>query len=86
MDDISPSKRYYLKNRERILEREKEKKRWLTYHETHRDVVNARRREAYKAKKAAAELEAYRIKKEAEAAAEPPASSSPAPPASSSPV
>jgi hypothetical protein len=74
MDDMTPSKRYYLKNRERILEREKEKKRWLTYHETHRDVVNARRREAYKAKK------------EAAAAADPPASSSPAPPASSSPV
>ena len=54
MDTISASKRYYLKNRERILEREKEKKRWLTYHETHRDEVNARRRNAYKAKKEAA--------------------------------
>lgn len=52
---MTASKRYYLKNRERILEREKEKKRWLTYHETHRDAVNARRRDAYKAKKEAAE-------------------------------
>jgi hypothetical protein len=85
MDDISPSKRYYLKNRERILEREKEKKRWLTYHETHRDVVNARRREAYKAKKAAA---AALVVLWAEALA-PPASSpipEPSSPASSSPV
>jgi hypothetical protein len=76
MDTISASKRYYLKNRERILEREKEKKRWLTYHETHRDEVNARRRNAYKAKKEAA----------AEAVPNPPASSPTPGPSSPTPA
>lgn len=75
---MTPNKRYYLKNRERILEREKEKKRWLTYHETHRDEVNARRRNAYKAKKEAAAAEA--------APAPNPPVSSPMPPSSPIPV
>ena len=69
-DDLTPSQRYYLKNRERILAREREKRRWVTYYEKNKETVNARHREAYRRRKEAAL---------AQAAA--PAPVSPAPPA-----
>lgn len=50
-EELTPSKRYYLKNRERILEREKEKKRWVTYYEKNKETVNARHRAAYQRRK-----------------------------------
>lgn len=52
-DNITPTKRYYLKNREKILAREKEKRRWVTYYAEHKEEVNARHREAYQRRKAA---------------------------------
>lgn len=50
-DELTPSKRYYLKNRERILAREREKRRWVTYYEKNKETVNARHREAYQRRK-----------------------------------
>lgn len=70
-EEMTPSKRYYLKNRERILAREKEKRRWVTYYEKNKETVNARHRAAYQRRKELA----------AAAAAESPASGPPASPA-----
>jgi hypothetical protein len=50
-DELTPSKRYYLKNRERILAREREKRRWVTYYEKNKETVNARHRAAYQRRK-----------------------------------
>lgn len=35
----------YLRNKEKIAEKEKEKKRWLTYHAEHKEEVSTRRKE-----------------------------------------
>ncbi len=48
---ISPSVKYYRKNRDAILAREKTKKRWLDYYARNKEAVNARQREAYARRK-----------------------------------
>lgn len=40
---ISPQCAYYYRNRETILMREKEKKRWIKYYAEHKDAVKQRR-------------------------------------------
>lgn len=52
-ETISPSVRYYRKNRAAILAREREKKRWLDYYERNKEAVRLRQKEAYHRKKAA---------------------------------
>ena len=49
---ISPSVKYYRKNRDAILAREREKKRWLDYYERNKEAVRLRQKEAYARKKA----------------------------------
>jgi hypothetical protein len=49
---ISASVKYYRKNRDAILAREREKKRWLDYYERNKEAVRLRQKEAYARKKA----------------------------------
>lgn len=36
---------YYLTHRDEILQKEKEKKRWLTYYEANKEAIKARRKQ-----------------------------------------
>lgn len=56
--EMSPSMRYYLKNREAILAKEREKKRWVSYYERNKEAVRERNRHAYLRRKEAAALAA----------------------------
>lgn len=47
----SASVKYYRKNRDAILAREKTKKRWLDYYERNKEAVRLRQKEAYARKK-----------------------------------
>jgi hypothetical protein len=44
---ITPSKRYYEKNKEAILAREKERKRWVDYYSRNKDVIRERNLQRY---------------------------------------
>jgi hypothetical protein len=50
---LGPQKKYYEGNKEDILTKEKENKRWKAYYERNRDAVKKRNLEAYHRKKAA---------------------------------
>ena len=44
---ITPSKRYYEKNKETILAREKERKRWVDYYARNKDAIRERNLQRY---------------------------------------
>ena len=45
---MSPQTAYYYRNRDAILAKEKEKKRWLKYYEENKDAISERRKRAPK--------------------------------------
>jgi hypothetical protein len=47
MEATNYSKAYYLKNKDRILAREKETKRWLDYYERNKEAIRERNIERY---------------------------------------
>lgn len=47
---MDAAKRYYEKNKTRILADEKDKKRWLSYYERNKEAIKARNLERYYAK------------------------------------
>jgi len=44
---ITPSKRYYEKNKEAILAREKERKRWVDYYSRNKETIRERNLQRY---------------------------------------
>lgn len=50
---LEPQKKYYHTNKDDILAKEKENKRWKAYYERNRDIIKKRNLEAYHRKKAA---------------------------------
>lgn len=51
MSYASPAQKYYQANKDEILQKEKEKKRWLDYYERNKEAVRKRNLERYYKKK-----------------------------------